>query len=62
MLPIETLQCPYCGEYIEVAIDDSIDLQQYTEDCQVCCRPMVLRVRVEEDGSIAIQVRTEDEA
>lgn len=62
MLPIETVQCPYCGEYIEVAIDDSIDQQQYVEDCQVCCRPIVMQVRVGEDGGIAIQARTENEA
>lgn len=43
------IACPYCGETIEVAVDVSAGSQTYTEDCQVCCRPMVMRLRVDED-------------
>lgn len=32
------IQCPYCGETIEVLIDCSVSEQRYIEDCQVCCR------------------------
>ena len=38
------VQCPYCGEEIEVVVDGSVDHQQYVEDCSVCCRPIVLTV------------------
>ncbi|MEO6102338.1 MAG: CPXCG motif-containing cysteine-rich protein [Pseudoxanthomonas sp.] len=62
MLPLETVQCPYCGETIDLAIDDSVDQQQYVEDCHVCCRPINIAVAVEEDGTIAVQAWAENEA
>lgn len=34
--------CPYCGEVIELLVDASAGPQRYTEDCEVCCRPMVV--------------------
>ena len=40
--------CPFCGESITILIDASAGSQQYTEDCQVCCRPIL--VTVEADG------------
>lgn len=55
------IQCPYCWEQIEVLVDCSRRRQEYIEDCQVCCRPIVIRVRVQ-DGEIAeIDARSEDE-
>ncbi len=55
------IHCPYCGESISVMVDDSEAEQQYTEDCQVCCRPMVMNVTVDPDGSVRLQARSEDE-
>ena len=55
------ISCPYCGESISVLVDDSVLRQNYTEDCQVCCRPIVLDIEVEEDGAIAVSARTENE-
>lgn len=40
----ETVNCPYCGEAIEVLIDSQEVGQQYIEDCQVCCKPIVFNV------------------
>ena len=35
-----TVQCPYCGEEVEISLDPgSGESQQYVEDCQVCCNP-----------------------
>ena len=42
----ERVECPYCGETIEIFVDTSIPAQQYIEDCQVCCRPMTVRAEV----------------
>ena len=53
--------CPYCGETIGVLIDDSLPEQTYVEDCQVCCRPIVLDVAVEDDGAIAVSASAENE-
>lgn len=43
---VETgFQCAGCGEWNETRVDESAGHRQtYVEDCQVCCRPNVLRV------------------
>ena len=61
MLPLESIQCPYCGETIDLVIDDSVDQQQYVEDCHVCCRPINIAVAVQEDGSIVVQAWAEND-
>jgi len=53
--------CPYCGEMITLLVDASVAQQQYIEDCQVCCRPMEIRMNVSADGSCHIEVRDENE-
>ena len=55
------ISCPYCGESISVLVDDSLPEQSYIEDCQVCCRPIVLDVTVDLDGDVAVSARSEDE-
>ncbi|NCF72987.1 MAG: CPXCG motif-containing cysteine-rich protein [Gammaproteobacteria bacterium] len=55
------ISCPYCGESISVLVDDSVHEQSYVEDCQVCCRPIVLDVRVDLDGDVAVSARSENE-
>jgi hypothetical protein len=38
-------QCAGCGEWNDTSVDESAGRDQsYVEDCQVCCRPNVLRV------------------
>jgi hypothetical protein len=45
-----TYRCAVCGEENETFVDPSAGMvQTYVEDCAVCCRPNVLRVRI--DGS-----------
>jgi hypothetical protein len=52
--------CPSCGEEIVVPVDASAgDDQEYVEDCPVCCTPVVLQVRVEEDGEVSVSARLE---
>jgi hypothetical protein len=47
---LTTYQCATCGEEIETVVDESQGLtQEYIEDCQVCCRPNVLRVTIDAD-------------
>ncbi|HNP65180.1 MAG TPA: CPXCG motif-containing cysteine-rich protein [Woeseiaceae bacterium] len=57
----KSVSCPYCGESIGVLIDDSLAEQNYVEDCQVCCRPIVFDVCVDLDGEVAVQARSENE-
>lgn len=62
MLPGVEVQCPYCGEAIVLLIDDSAGDQRYIEDCQVCCRPIVVDAQLDEDGEPQVTVHAEDEA
>lgn len=62
-LPAADIHCPYCGEIITVFVDDSAgDQQDYTEDCQVCCQPIVIHVMLDEHGVPQVSARSEDEA
>ncbi len=44
--PMESgFQCASCGEWNVTSVDESAGRRQsYVEDCQVCCKPNVLRV------------------
>ena len=55
------LQCPYCGEWIDLALDPSVEAQQYVEDCQVCCRPMLVTVGLDEDGAPMVSASAEND-
>jgi hypothetical protein len=55
------LQCPYCWEEITLLIDGSIELQEYIEDCEVCCRPIDFVVEVDEQGQVKVTARLQHE-
>jgi hypothetical protein len=57
----KSISCPYCGETISVLVDDSLPEQQYIEDCQVCCRPIVIDVVVGPDGALTVGAKVENE-
>ena len=50
-----TFYCAFCGEPNEIDVDPFVGKSQvYVEDCQVCCRPNVLRIQVEADLSVTV--------
>ena len=55
------VQCPHCGESMELMIDCSTEKQEYAEDCQVCCKPMTVSVTISEDDVPEAEVRRENE-
>ncbi|MDE2234557.1 MAG: CPXCG motif-containing cysteine-rich protein [Gammaproteobacteria bacterium] len=57
-----SVQCPYCGENIDLLVDCSVENQHYVEDCLVCCRPMDVRVSLDGDGRASVVVSREDDA
>lgn len=61
MLTQVLIHCPYCGEPVDIFVDSSVEDQQYIEDCQVCCRPIVLRVAVDEDGEVRVDAVSEND-
>jgi len=46
------VQCPFCGESFETAVDPSAGSFRYVEDCQVCCQPIELTGDVDDDGAL----------
>jgi cysteine-rich CPXCG protein len=57
----ETIVCPYCGESIDVLVDCSAGHQEYVEDCSVCCRPITIRIEIEDGDLVGVEARAENE-
>lgn len=55
------ITCPYCGESIEILIDDSVAEQDYFEDCSVCCRPIRIQQNIGFDGDCLLTILRDDE-
>lgn len=51
------IHCPYCGERLSILIDTSDAGSEYIEDCQVCCRPIIMTMTHEGE----VSVRSENE-
>ncbi|MFN0119858.1 MAG: CPXCG motif-containing cysteine-rich protein [Blastocatellia bacterium] len=52
--------CPACGEENTSFVDLSAGSRQsYVEDCQVCCRPAVLRITIDVHGDVWITAEPE---
>lgn len=49
LLEEHQLDCPNCGEVITIVVDKSIIKQEYTEDCFVCCRPILINIDYESE-------------
>ena len=49
LLEEHPIDCPNCGETVEIVLDSSIIQQQYTEDCFVCCSPIIITVDKESE-------------
>ncbi|WP_028115403.1 CPXCG motif-containing cysteine-rich protein [Ferrimonas senticii] len=45
---VHDIACPHCGETTRTAFDVSGGELQFIDDCQVCCRPIHLRVDIDE--------------
>ena len=54
------IQCPFCWETIGILIDCSVDSQEYIEDCQVCCRPILFDVAFDDDGYPTVSVSSDE--
>jgi hypothetical protein len=54
------LSCPYCLEQIEITVDATAGSQEYTEDCEVCCNPIVFRIDIRDGGKTSITADREN--
>ena len=59
---ISGFQCAGCGEWNETSVDDSAGVSQsYVEDCQVCCKPNLLRISYDRKaGEFLISAQLDD--
>ena len=49
--------CPHCGEPVSIFLDPAGGtVQDYVEDCMVCCRPMSVSVRFMGGGQAEVSV------
>ena len=61
MLEETRVQCPYCGEEIDAAVDCSAGSHRYIEDCPVCCRPIEFTAETDEQGFLKILLAQRDD-
>ncbi|MBT8040156.1 MAG: CPXCG motif-containing cysteine-rich protein [Xanthomonadales bacterium] len=59
--PETVVQCPYCGEPVTLLLDLSAGDQEYVEDCQVCCQPMLVAVSTDGAGDYRADARRESD-
>jgi hypothetical protein len=45
------IECPHCGESFSLAFETAEGSAEFIIDCEVCCRPMTVAVRVV-DGAV----------
>lgn len=58
----ENFLCPYCGESNALLVDFTTGShQEFVVDCEVCCAPIVVRVKMRGEEIIAIDVKKENE-
>jgi hypothetical protein len=51
------VECPYCGEVVEIVIDKAGGAtQDYVQDCEVCCQPWQVHVSLGVGGAVEVQV------
>lgn len=53
----ESIQCPYCGQSMELMVDTSIPQQRFTTDCEVCCRPFEVFAECEPGEILGLDVQ-----
>ena len=53
-----TVSCPYCGEEVEVFLEEDIG-SGFVQDCEVCCNPWRVAVH-DEHGERSVSVSRAD--
>lgn len=54
--------CPYCGERFEAVIDPGQADSRYTEDCYVCCQPIIFNCALTIDNQLTVTTHREDDS
>lgn len=51
-------QCPYCWKSISMLLDTSVSQQTYIEDCEICCNPIELKVKFDDNELIEFDIKS----
>ena len=51
-----TVDCPFCGQSMEMVFDTSIPSQRFITDCEVCCRPLEVTAECEPGEVMSVTV------
>jgi len=58
----QTFQCPYCASMISIVVDLTGGRRQsFTTDCEVCCRPIVITMVVENESLVSFEADRESD-
>ena len=55
----ERIQCPFCGQAFELSVDTSVAQQQFTTDCEICCRPFQVSVECEPGEVLSLEAQSD---
>lgn len=51
--------CPHCGASVSITLDPAGgQVQEYVEDCEVCCRPWNVQVWYDATGAADVQLES----
>ena len=53
------VQCPFCGQYVELTVDTSTESQRFSTECEVCCRPFEVAAECRPGEVLGIDVYAE---
>jgi len=51
-----SIQCPHCGESLDIAMDVIEGGAEFIVDCEICCRPLTVTVRMRAGEIEEVQV------
>ena len=53
------VSCPFCGQLSSLVIETQLASQQFTTDCEVCCRPFRVLVECEAGEILSVDAQSE---
>jgi hypothetical protein len=53
----ERIQCPYCGQTMELVVDTGTAEQRFTTDCEIYCRPFEVFAECEPGEILSLDVQ-----
>ncbi|HLF18687.1 MAG TPA: CPXCG motif-containing cysteine-rich protein [Candidatus Omnitrophota bacterium] len=62
MLESFSFNCPYCASLNTSPLDPSQgNRQEWITDCEVCCRPILVRIELDGEELLSVSVHQENE-